>query len=229
MATKILFIEKGGSNVNSLSHDLVEKGYEVSVAHSTKEAISQVESEKPDLIILDATWPKFNGQKACKALRQQVGDISIILLTPKGEKIDEGLQVEAHLTQPFTSRKLINRIRTIVGHEPQNVIQIGDLTLNVRARRVVKGTQEHKLTPKQAKLLEVFMRNSGKVLSRRVLMKEVWDTDYLGDTRTLDVHVRWVREKIEENPSSPAYLRTVRGIGYRFDLPEDKGKAADHP
>jgi DNA-binding response OmpR family regulator len=124
------------------------------------------------------------------------------------------------LIPPFTSRKLINRLKRILKDEGK-VLQAGGLTLKSGTRCVNNGCREWRLTPKEFELLKVFMRNPGRVLSRRFLMKKVWKTDYMGDTRTLDVHIRWLREKIEKNPSAPVYLRTVRRVGYRFEVPEE--------
>ena len=154
-------------------------------------------------------------------MRQKAGEVPIILIHEEGN--DSG-QTEAdfYLTAPFTFRKLANRIKRVVQSNEQGreMLQVGDLILNLDGRSVTRGKKKHQLTPKEFKLLETLMRNPGKVLSRKFLMKNVWDTDYLGDTRTLDVHVRWIREKIEENPSSPVYLCTERGVGYRFEVPE---------
>jgi len=184
----------------------------------------QVGANKPDLIILDATSPRLDGGRTCQALRQKVGEVPIILISKEGN--DSG-QAEAdfHLIAPFTFRKLANRAKRAVqsGEQSGETLQVGGLVLHFGWRSVTRGREKHQLTPKEHRLLEVFMRNPGKVLSRKFLMKNVWDTDFLGDTRTLDVHVRWIREKIEENPSSPVYLRTVRGVGYRFEVPETSG------
>ena len=123
------------------------------------------------------------------------------------------------LTPPFTSRKLFSRIRSILRSDEGETMQAGRLTLNLGTRRVNSGSKERRLNPKEFELLKIFMRSPGRVLSRRFLMKKIWKTDYVGDTRTLDVHIHWLRGKIEENPSSPKYLRTVRGVGYRFEIP----------
>jgi DNA-binding response OmpR family regulator len=123
------------------------------------------------------------------------------------------------MTPPFTSRKLLYRIRKVTEHLAEREIRAGCLALDPRTRILRKHDQALHLRPKEAELLALFMRNPGRVLSRRELMKRVWETDYMGDTRTLSVHIRWVRQKIEEEPSSPRYLRTVRGVGYRFEVP----------
>jgi len=221
MSLKVLLIEKDASTLSSLRPSLEKKGYTVSAVRSRKKALEQVGVDKPDLIVLDATSPRLDGGRTCQALRQKVGEVPIILIS--GEGNDSG-QAEAdfHLPAPFTFRKLANRIRRVVQSSEQSgeTLQVGGLILNLDMRWVTRGKKKHQLTPKELRLLEAFMRNPGKVLSRKFLMKNVWETDYVGDTRTLDVHVRWIREKIEEDPSSPAYVRTVRGVGYRFEVPE---------
>jgi DNA-binding response OmpR family regulator len=223
MSLKVLLIEKDASTLSSFRPSLEKKGYTVSAVRSRKKALEQVGDDKPDLIILDATSPRLDGGKTCQALRQKVGEVPIILVFEEGKNKNSG-QAEAdfHLTAPFTFRKLSNRIKRAVQSIEQSgeTLQVGDLVLSLDRRSVSKGKKKHQLTPKELRLLEVFMRNPGKVLSRKFLMKNVWETDYVGDTRTLDVHVRWIREKIEENPSSPLCLRTVRGVGYRFEVPE---------
>lgn len=221
MSLKVLLIEKDVSTLSSLRPSLEKKGYIVSVVRSRKKALEQVDADRPDLIVLDATSPRLDGGRTCQALRQKVGEVPIILIH---EESNDSGQAEAdfHLTVPFTFRKLVNCIKRVVQSSDQNgeSLQVGGLVLNLDRHSVTRGKKRHQLTPKAFKLLETFMRNPGKVLSRKFLMKNVWDTDYLGDTRTLDVHMRWLREKIEEDPSSPVYLCTVRGVGYRFKVPE---------
>ncbi len=222
MTVQILFVEQDRPQVNALSQRLLEKGYEVTVVHSAKEASSQLRSNEHDLLILDAAPPDLDSRKTYQALSKRLQGVSVILITAEGEELDERMQVDFHLARPFTIRKLVNRIKKVVERRLEEILRMGDLTLDVRKRMVTKGDREYRLTPKQARLLEVFVNNPGEVLTRRTLMKEVWNTDYLGDTRTLDVHVRWLREKIEDSPGSPVYLRTVRGVGYRFEVPAKK-------
>jgi two-component system alkaline phosphatase synthesis response regulator PhoP len=221
VSLKIFLIGKDASTLGSLKFNLEKKGYTVSSVRSRKKALERVVADKPDLIILDATSPRLDGGRTCQALRQKVGEVPIILISQPAN--DSG-QAEAdfYLPAPFTFRKLANRIKRVVQSIGQSgeILQVGDLILNLDRHSVIRGSKRYQLTPKQFNLLEIFMRNPGKVLSRKFLMKNVWDTDYVGDTRTLDVHVRWIREKIEEDPSSPVYLSTVRGVGYRFEVPE---------
>ena len=221
MSLKVLLIGKVASTLSSLRPSLEKKGYLVSAVCSRKKALEQVGADEPDLIILDATSPRLDGGRTCQALRQKVGEVPIILISNEGNDAGHA-EADFRLTAPFTFRKLVNRIKRATQGKEQSgeTLQVGGLVLHFDRHSVTRGKTRHQLTPKEFKLLEVFMRHPGKVLSRKFLMKNVWETDYVGDTRTLDVHVRWLREKIEEDPSSPVHLRTVRGVGYRFEVPE---------
>jgi DNA-binding response OmpR family regulator len=150
-----------------------------------------------------------------------------LLLLPEGDTAAAASQADIVLVKPFTIRKVINRIKKLIAEPSTHILQVGDVQLNCRTRFARRGNEPpQKLTPKQAKLLETLMRRAGQVLTRRFLMKQVWQTDYMGDTRTLDVHIRWVREKIEPDPSKPTYVTTKRRVGYRFAAPGRK--APDH-
>ena len=147
----------------------------------------------------------------------------IVLVSEKATVYEEYKRLTGGnvLQMPFTSRKVMNRVQKLLGCREGLVFRAGRLGLNLETRCVFWADKVYRLTPKQAKLLEVFMRHKGRTLTRKYLMEKVWDTDFVEDTRTLDVHVRWLRERIEDQPGSPVYLRTVRGIGYRFGLPEE--------
>jgi len=226
MTASILLVEKARSSIDWILQSLERKKYQVSLARSEQEAVQQAMSETPDLIILNATSHLIDGRKACQALHESVSEIPIILILAEAERDEDVMGAALVLTPPFTSRKLFSRVRSILKSDEGETLQAGGLTLNLGARRVNNGSRERRLTPKELELLKVFMRSPGRVLSRRFLMKKIWKTDFMGDTRTLDVHIRWLREKIEENPSSPVYLRTVRSVGYRFDIP---GKTNEEP
>jgi DNA-binding response OmpR family regulator len=177
-----------------------------------------------DVVIIDASCG-LDGASCCKAFNGTYSDIPIILLIAQTSHVDPDCQKMTGgnvLRMPFTPRKVINRINKLTSCRLGNIVTVGDLSLNLDRRCVYRGDVVHRLTPRQARLLEVFMRHAGRTLTRKFLMETVWETDYMGDTRTLDVHVRWIRERIEENPSSPKYLRTVRGIGYRFGVPSEE-------
>jgi len=154
-----------------------------------------------------------------EVLRDQLDSTATILLLPAGHD-PAGSSAEAFMTPPFTSRRLLYRVGKVAQALPVREIRAGDLVLDPAAGILHKGETAMRLRPKETALLALFMRNRGKVLSRHQIMKKVWETDYLEDTRTLNVHVRWLRTKIEDEPAAPRYLRTVRGVGYRFDVPE---------
>lgn len=227
MAASILLIEKAKSPMSWILQCLEKKGYTVSLARSTQKAVQQTISETPDLIILNATSPKLDGPKTCQTLYETIKEIPIILILAEDEGQDDPVGATVILIPPFTSRKLFNRIRMILKNDDGETLQAGKLTLSLGTRCVSRGGRERRLTPKEFELLKVFMRSPGRVLSRKFLMKKIWKTDYMGDTRTLDVHVCWLREKIEKHPSSPVYLRTVRGVGYRFDIPEEASEETE--
>ncbi len=176
-----------------------------------------------DVAIIDSSCG-IDGTSCCKSFHKIYPHIALILLIPENVRPDpecKALTTGNVLRMPFTPRKVINRVNKVTECLLGNVITVGNLSLNIDQRCVTRDDIVHRLTPRQAKLLEVFMRHADKTLTRQFLMETVWETNYMGDTRTLDVHVRWIRERIEENPSSPRYLRTVRGIGYRFGIPAD--------
>ncbi|MFQ6014880.1 MAG: response regulator transcription factor [Anaerolineae bacterium] len=216
MPDRILIIDNNESSANGLRQKLAKKKYIVTIARNAKTAFKRVQTDLPDLIIVDTTSSRLNGRKICRKLSQKVEAPVIAFISNKDKPVSEAAE---NLVKPFTWRKLLSRVRKTLQELGPKVLQVGEVSLDPKTRQVTRGKVTHKLTPKQCKLLKVFMSNRGQVLSRKILMKDVWDTDYLGDTRTLDVHVRWVREKIEKNPSAPEYLRTVRGTGYRFDAP----------
>ena len=213
MTVSILLVEKAKSPIDWIVQSLEKKKYEVSLARNEREAVERAASETPDLIILNATSPKIAGRKICQALHEKVAEIPIILI------LENVMGATFILTPPFTSRKLFNRIRSILRSDEGETLQAGRLTLNLGTRCVNNGSKERRLNPKELELLKVFMRSPGRVLSRKFLMKKIWKTDFMGDTGTLNVHICRLRERIEENPRSPAYLRTVRGVGYRFEIP----------
>jgi two-component system alkaline phosphatase synthesis response regulator PhoP len=185
-----------------------------------RQATSRIRSLCPDLLIMDIASFGVKGYKISDSVRARLEGVPTILLLEKSHA-GAGGAAEAFMTPPFTSRKLLHRIRKVSQHLVRRELRAGPLVLDPYARTLRKGDKALHLRPKEAALLEFFMRNPGKVLSRQELMKQIWQTDYMGDTRTLSVHIRWLRLKIEDDPGSPRFLRTVRGVGYRFEVPED--------
>jgi DNA-binding response OmpR family regulator len=200
---------------------LERNNFQVSRARNGKQAVAQAKQLKPALAVVDPSSLRINGVRLCRMLKRAIDALPIIWVLDEGATVAEEEIADLFLERPFTARKLLNRVRKLVPQTEEDVITLGNVVFHVNKRQVNNGTHVCRLTPKQAHLLEALMRKPGEVLSRRFLMKHVWNTDYLGDTRTLDVHIRWVREAIEENPSDPQYIHTVRGVGYRFDVPHE--------
>jgi DNA-binding response OmpR family regulator len=203
---------------------LSERGIRVATARTRREAWAKVRKSKPAVVVLDAPSVRFSCPRFCEALRKEKVDIPVLMLLPEGQKAERSLGARAYLSYPFSTRRLVNKIVRLLPSPDDEVVRLGDIALNTRKRNVIRAGRETHLTPKQAHLLEVFMEHPGEVLTRPYLMKRVWDTDYVDDTRTLDVHVHWVRRAIEDNPGAPKCLRTVRGVGYRLAVEDGKTK-----
>ncbi len=220
-SARILCIELATNPQMFLRADLEKRGYYVSVLLNDRTVLERIEADDIQMVIVNALAASHQGEETCRTLRSRGVDLPILLLLPKGARAAPGSQTDVVLVKPFTIRKVVNRIKKLVAEPCTHILQVGDIQLNCRTRLVRRGDgPSQKLTPKQAKLLETLMRHAGQVLTRRFLMEQVWQTDYMGDTRTLDVHIRWVREKIEPNPSRPIYLTTKRRVGYRFAVLE---------
>ncbi|HLF25211.1 MAG TPA: response regulator transcription factor [Anaerolineae bacterium] len=213
----ILLIESARSKT-SFSSVLERRKYEVLHASTGKQALASAKQHALALIVLDAISSRIDGSRLCRDIRSQLDGIAILLLTRAETQIDPACGADFILAQPFTPRKLLNRVARMLPSGATAVLSAGDLMLNVANRCVRLGKKEHQLTPKQSQLLEIFMRQPNEIITRRDLMKEVWNTDYMGDTRTLDVHIRWLRQIIELDASRPRRLVTVRSVGYKLKI-----------
>ena len=219
----ILICQLADSCLPNLESALRAEGYHVQVARAPEHLSSLNSSDPVDVVIVDAS-KGGDGEDSCRACRQRWPYAPMILLVDQDVSLDQDCQelVCGNVMRlPLTLRQVINRVKDLVDGRSGKVIRAGRLVLDLRTRCVYRNGIVRRLTPKQAHLLRVFMEHPGQTLTRKFLMKTVWNTSYLGDTRTLDVHVRWIRERIEDNPSSPRYLRTIRGVGYRFAVPDD--------
>ncbi len=196
--------------------------YNLATARTRREALAKIDEIDPAVIVLDAPSLRFSRRRFCDTLDSDGVDTPVLLLYD-GSKAPKGTGARAYLRHPFSSQKLINRISWLLPAPDGEVLTRGELAFNVKRRSVTNGERESHLTPKQAQLLELFMRHPDEVLTRKLIMKQVWETDFVDDTRTLDVHIHWVREAIEQDTGSPKYLHTVRGVGYCFSVPR-KGK-----
>ncbi len=227
----ILLVDDEQLITNSLTYSLKREGFDVANVADGISAIKAVEELNPDLIVLDLMLPDISGFEVCRRLRTFTAT-PVIMLTARGEEIDRvlGLEVGAddYLAKPFSFRELLARIQAMLRRvqldrqvsQPQP-ISTHQLSLDPVARRTWRGDQELQLSAREFDLLTVLMKNAGRAMSRDELIKLVWGDDWVGDPRTLDVHVRWLRLKIEEDPASPQYIQTVRGYGYRFAGPEE--------
>jgi len=218
MGPQVLLVEGRGTKALSCAPLLKKKEYQVVRVHTRRNAYDQLGAISPDLLVVDARFLRFDAYRFCQALHENGNRVPLLLILPEGEKAPcPGASVV--IRGNLTSRKLFNRIERLLSKPGREVLRVGEVALDLKRRVVTKGRKQHRLTPKQARLLEVFMRNRGRVLTRAFLMEKVWDTDFVGDTRTLEVHVHWLRKAIENDPSKPVYLTTVRRLGYRFDAP----------
>lgn len=220
--TLVLLVEGRSAANNSLAPALQKAGYCLEVAYSGSEALEKIKDAPPNLVVFDTTAMRSSGSRSCRRLRRVLGDgTPIIHSRAAGVPEDTTAGADVYLEHPFTSRKLLNRMRSLLPADDskEEVIRCGSITFYRYKRSVCVDDQgEQRLTPKLADLLEEFIRHPNELISRRQLMQNVWKTDYIGDTRTLDVHVRWMREVIEQDPAKPELLQTVRGKGYIFNM-----------
>lgn len=228
--TTLLLIDDDEMITGPLVRQFTQAGYGVLVAHNGRDGLSIALSQNPDLVLLDVMMPEMDGWEVCRRLRQQ-SVVPILMLTALGEEVDRilGLELGAddYLPKPFSTRELQARVRALLRRveldrtaQPTTVLTAGDIHLELETRQVSKNGRPLTLRFKEFELLSLLLSRPGQVISRAELFDKVWGTDWLGDTRTLDVHVRWLREKIEDDPGQPRYIQTVRGVGYRFAAPE---------
>lgn len=225
MKEKILIVDDEKTMVKVLKFNLEKEGFEVKAAYDGEEALKAIYSVSPDVIVLDIMLPGLDGFEVCRRVRKDL-DIPIIMLTARTEDIDKilGLELGAddYITKPFNPRELVARIRAIlrrVGQQKENtkkVIKAGDLHIDLIQHKVRLRGREVDLTSKEYALLSFIASNPGKVFTREQLLQEVWGYDYFGDARTVDVHIRHLREKIEKDPANPQMILTVWGTGYKF-------------
>ncbi|KXG75948.1 response regulator [Thermotalea metallivorans] len=225
---KVLVVDDEQHIVELIQFNLENSGFDVLASDNGEDALKIAIEEVPDVIILDLMLPGMDGFEACKKIRshEKTGKIPIIMLTAKSEETDKvlGLELGAddYLTKPFSVRELVARIKAVlrrfeeIPKEAGKIIKIHDITIDTEKHEVMKGSKVLDLTLKEFELLKILAENRGKVLSRNFLLDEVWGYDYFGETRTVDVHIRHLRKKIEDNDKHPVYIETIRGIGYKM-------------
>ncbi len=214
MCAMVLVVGNDKTKTATLANYL-KKDYSVISAHSGRQAIVQAKSHHLDAMIVDATSARLNYRAMCRKLRGATSAPLILIASPSA-KLDGSFASAALVHAPVAAKRLLLKIKSAIDSKPPRLLVVGPISLDLETRRVSRGGKTSSLTPKEFCLLRLLMGRAGQTISRKTLMKEIWETDYLGDTRTLDVHIRWVREKVEDNPSKPQRLVTMRGQGYRF-------------
>lgn len=228
---KILVVDDENHILELVKFNLEKEGYQTVLAHDGLEAFESVKREKPDLIVLDVMLPKMDGFEVCRMIQKEteLGDIPIIMLTARSEEIDKilGLEIGAddYITKPFSPRELLARVKARLRRtqkrqteslDTEDTIKIGNLIIDSKRFEVFLEGKRLELTPKEFELLKYLAKSRGRVLTRDMLLETIWGYEYIGDSRTVDVHIRHLRQKMEQDPASPKYIETVRGIGYKF-------------
>ncbi len=224
----ILLVEDDPILSETLRYNLEREGYSVINAADGVVGLERARRDQPDMIILDVMLPRLDGFSVCRILRQE-SEVPILILTARQDEIDRiaGLELGAddYVAKPFSLGELLARVRAIMRRSERRVsvmrevLDAGSIRIDTGSRRAWRGDMELSLSQKEFDLLTCLVRNRGMALSRDMLLERVWGYDFLGDSRTVDVHIRWLREKVEPDPSRPVYIHTVRGIGYRFEAP----------
>lgn len=233
MAKELIYVVEDEQHIQQLiKYNLETSGYRVQVFNDGESSLETYESDRPDMFILDIMLPGIDGLEVCKKLRAnpKTKNIPIIFLSAKGEEFDRvlGLELGAddYITKPFSVRELIARVKSLFRrtystvNSEDAIIKCGDIVIDCTRHEVTKNNNKIELPLKEYELLKLLALNPGIVMSREYLFEKIWGFDYFGETRTVDVHIRYLRQKVEDDDSNPTYIETVRGIGYRF---ADKG------
>ncbi len=225
--TRVLVVEDEESYSDALAYMLRKEGFEVSLAGTGPDALAEFDRTGADIVLLDLMLPGLPGTEVCRRIRQ-VSAVPVIMVSAKDDEVDKvvGLELGAddYVTKPYSPRELVARIRAVLRRGAEQdllpaTLEFGQVRMDVERHLVTVHGREVRMPLKEFELLEMFMRNAGRVLTRMQLIDRVWGSDYVGDTKTLDVHVKRLRAKIEPDPASPRYLVTVRGLGYKYDVP----------
>ncbi|WMJ82116.1 response regulator transcription factor [Clostridium sp. MB40-C1] len=227
---KILIVDDEVHIQELIKFNLENNGYEVLCASDGIEALKTAKKHMPQLILLDVMLPGMDGYDVCKEIRKDntISNIPIIMITAKGEELDKilGLELGAddYIIKPFSVRELVARVKAVLRRTriqyTDNVYCFGNVSIDFQKHEILKDDEKIDLTLKEFELLEVLIKNKGRVMTRDFLLDKIWGYEYIGETRTVDVHIRHLRKKVEEDDKNPRYIETIRGIGYRFNLGE---------
>jgi DNA-binding response OmpR family regulator len=228
MSPSVLLVEDETNLADAVRLNLEREGFDVRMANDGVGGLAEARRETPDIIVLDIMLPDLNGLEVCRALRRE-SDVPILMLTALGEEVDKvvGLELGAddYVTKPFSMRELLARVRAILRRprnaagpaSPDEMLRSGNLEIDLAAHVVRLDGEAIPMRPREFALLALLVKNPRRVYTRNQILEALWGHDYIGDERTVDVHIRWLREKLEEKPSDPTRIVTLRGIGYRFE------------
>lgn len=225
---KVLIVDDEEHIVELLQFNLVNAGYKVITANNGLDALKKVKENKPDLLLLDLMLPGMDGLDVCKEIKRdkETSKTSIIMLTAKSEELDKilGLELGAddYITKPFSIRELLARVKAVLRRSnsdeiSEEIYELGRLKVDFERHEVLINNEKVELTLKEFELLEILIKNKGEILRRETLLDKVWGYEYIGETRTVDVHIRYLRKKIEDDDKNPKFIETIRGVGYRFN------------
>lgn len=217
MKARVLWVEGKRTDSTSFVPSLRKKEYLVEIVPTGNAALARLVEIDPDLVVVNAASMRSSGKRICNEIRAKSDELPIVLIVSPEHANSGVASANVILELPFTSRKLLNRIAPLLPGNGKNILHVGLIRLDLELKRVRCLGREARLTPRLTHLLHVLLLHSGEAVKRQRLFSEVWETQYTADTRTLDVHISWLREAIEENPRQPQFLKTIRGVGYRLD------------
>jgi DNA-binding response OmpR family regulator len=215
--TTLLVIESKHSEIPSFASDLQKKGFDIQIAQNGSQAVARLKEVSPSLVVINAASLRSTGLRIRQSIHEKDSKLPIVLIVEEGSEVSKDA-ADAVLALPFTVQKLVNRIKPLLPGDGKNVLHVGPIRLDLEKRRVRSMGKSTKLTPRLVTLLTLLMEKHGEVVEREPLFKKAWETNYTGDTRTLDVHISWLRRAIEIDPDNPKLLKTIRGVGYRLDI-----------
>ena len=213
----LLVIEGRHAEIPSFAADLQKKGFDVVTSQNGSQAVSKLKQTDPTVVVINAASLRSTGVRICHSIRKKDARMPIVLIVEKEKPLDNEL-ADSIIALPFTAQKLVNRIKALMPSDGKNMVNVGPIRLDLEHRRVRSLGKNTKLTPRLIALLQILMDKHGEVVEREALFKKVWETNYTGDTRTLDVHIRWLRQIIESDAGEPHRLVTVRSVGYKLEV-----------
>lgn len=218
---RVLLIEGKRAEYPAFFSGLKTKGYQVELESSGSDGLDRIDELDPHVVIVNAPSMRTTGRRICKSIHQAKPKLPVVLVVEEGTRVKNQYEAEVVLELPFTLQKLINRIKVLAPPEDNNLLVAGPIQLDVENNWVRCHDKHTSLTPRLVELLRALMEQPGEIIERTELFSRVWETTYTGDTRTMDVHISWLRQAIEENPRHPEYIKTVRGVGYRLDIGQE--------